>query len=130
SLKSRRRAGVIGCYQISWSRVIQLCLCTFWGRGYRLIECTVWGGGIYTRTSFSRGSNAYRAGRRPAGSSITLRSPFSTNTRVNREAVAEGIPLVRVNRLFRNTGFVKTKSKALTLHFEARDSLNSCFMVS
>ena len=46
----------------------------------------------YTRTSSSRGSNAYRAERRPDGSSRVLNKLFSNKTLVNRAALAGGIP--------------------------------------
>ena len=85
---------------------------------------------IYTRTKFINGSNEYKAGRLPEASSTVCRIPSSNNDLVNRAAVAAGIQLFEVNLLLRNTGLVKTKSSAVTLHFEDNIPEKSCFIFS
>ena len=77
---------------------------------------------FYTLTSFIKDSKEYKAGLLPDASSIVLKRSFSNNILVNLAALAAGMPLCVVNLLFLNTGFVNTKSNALTLHLEERIS--------
>lgn len=70
--------------------------------------------GLQTLTSFINGSKEYNAGLLPDASSNVRIRFFSNSTLVNLAALAVGIPLFVVNLLFLNTGFVNTKSNALT----------------
>jgi len=51
----------------------------------------------------------YIAGLLPDASPMEIMIPLSSNALANLAALAAGMPLLEVNRLFLNTGFVKEK---------------------
>jgi len=85
---------------------------------------------FYTLTSCNNGSKEYNAGLLPDASSIVVISFFSKRILVNLAALGAGIPLFLTKLLFLNTGYVKIKSNALTLHLEAKVAENFIFISS